>query len=128
MEVVARAGQVVVAAPEPQGELRHADIELIDELRADPAEATLARALPQPTALEERDVRLAALGEEVRHRGADNATADDDGGQGSSTNEYLPSCCSILPKRGTSCVNATIQRSAIARGRITFFAASVSSG
>ena len=69
-----------------------------------------------------------ALGEEVRGGGADDAAAHDDGAQGSSSNVYLPSCWPIRPNRGRSCVKPTIHFSSTARGRMTFFAASVSSG
>jgi hypothetical protein len=86
MEVVARPGDVIEAAPERERQLGHAHVELVDELRADAAEAALARPAPELTALQQHDVGLAALREEVRGRGADDATADDDGAQGSSSN------------------------------------------
>ncbi len=77
-------------------------------------------------------VALAALGEKERRRATDDAAADDDGRgrrySATSSKRSFPSCSRMRPKRGTSCVKPTIHRSEIARGRITFFAASVSSG
>src|SRR5439155_2555636 len=136
LEIVTRAGAVFEVAPERGRELGHSDVELVDELMTDAAESALRRPRTELVALEHEDVPLAAVAEKERRGRADDATADDDRGGGprkigqpsTSSKRNLPPTSEIRPNRGRSCVKPTIHRSSIARRRISFFAASVSSG
>src|SRR5260221_2451971 len=133
--MVRAAGERIEVSPELRRELRHPDVELVDELVADPAKAALRRARPERRLLEDHDVRLAPLAEEERRRNPDDPTTDDerrravrDAQSASSVNAYFPSMLVTVPKRGLSWVKPTIHRSSAARARIVRFASSVSSG
>src|SRR5438309_3478318 len=136
LEVVARAGAVFEVPPERRRELRHTDVELVDELMTDAAEAAFRRPRAELIALEDQHIPLAAIAEKERGGRTDDATADDDrrgrprkvGQSSTSSKRNLPSVSEMRPNRGRSCVKPTIHRSSIARRRISFFAASVSSG
>ena len=73
-----RPRAVLERAPERRRQERQPDVELVDELMADPAKPALRRAGPEPIALEEEHVLLTTLAEKERSRHADDPAADDD--------------------------------------------------
>src|SRR5438034_6427924 len=136
LEIMPRAGAVFKVAPKRRRQLGHANVELVDKLMTDAPESALRRAGAELVALDDEDVALAAVAEEERGGGSHDATPDDDrrrsareiGQPATSSNRNLPSASEMRPNRGRSWVKPTIHRSSIARRRISFFAASVSSG